>query len=153
LAQADVEVRGRALEGIGFAHELLAQSDTGAKEKHLDDALGAYKQLEQLDTKGFKELGMYHEARVLQTKGDKQKALELLKDLQKRVTEPGESQPFSYLESVVEDRLRALDPAALPPKAPKPSGLGGADMNDPQIQEILRKIQQQQQQQNGGAPK
>jgi hypothetical protein len=150
LAQADAEVRGRALEGIGFADELLARSDEPAKDRHLDDAMAAFKQLEQIDLKGFKELGMYHEARVFIAKGDKPKAIELLKDVQKRVTEPGESHPFSYLEAVVEDRLRELDPSALPPKAPKMGGPGGGDMdmNDPQIQELIRQLQQQ----KGGAP-
>lgn len=151
LAQADVEVRGRALEGMGFAEELLAQTDAAAKDKHLDEALARYKELERLDVKGFKELGMYHEARVLQAKGDKDKAIELLKDVNKRVTEPGESHPFPYLEFVVEDRLRALDPSALPPKAPpKMGGPGGnIDMSDPKIQELLRQLQQQ----KGGLPK
>src|SRR6185437_8323742 len=82
LGQADGEVRGRALEGLGFA-----------------------------------ELGKYHQARVALAKGDKAKAIELLKDVQKQVSEPGESHPFSYLQFVVEDRLRELDPTALPPKA------------------------------------
>jgi hypothetical protein len=151
LAQADVEVRGRSFEGMGFADELLAQSDAAAADKHLDEALAAYKQLEQLDVGGFKELGMYHQARVLQAKGDKQKAIELLKDVHKRVTEPGEKHPFSYLEFVVEDRLRALDPTALPPKAPKMGGPGGnIDMNNPEIQELLKKLQQQGP--KGGAP-
>jgi hypothetical protein len=159
LAQADVEVRGRAIEGVGFADELLAQTDANAKDAHLDGALAAYKQLEQVDMKGFKELGLYHQARVLQAKGDKAKAIELLKDVNKRVSEPGENHPFSYLEFVVEDRLRELDPSALPPKAPKMGGMGGMgggagpggiDMNDPKIQELLRQLQQQQQQ--GGAP-
>ncbi|HEY3820759.1 MAG TPA: hypothetical protein VGL81_26525 [Polyangiaceae bacterium] len=162
LAQADAEVRGRALEGIGFADELLAQSDAAGKDGHLDAALAAFKQLEQVDMKGFKELGQYHEARVLQAKGDKAKAIELLKDVQKRVGEPGAEHPFSYLEYVVEDRLRALDPTALPPKPKGTRGMGGpgggqggpgdVDMSDPQIQELLRQLQQQQQQggQGGG---
>jgi hypothetical protein len=149
LAQADAEVRGRALEGAGFAHELLGQTDTAGKDKHLDDALSSYKQLEQLSPKGFKELGMYHEARIFQEKGDKAKATEVLKDLHKRVTEPGEGHAFSYLEFAVEDRLRELDPSALPPKGPKLGGPGGnIDMNDPKIQELLRQLQQK-----GGAPK
>jgi hypothetical protein len=156
LAQADGEVRGRALEGIGFADELLAQSDAAGRDGHLDAALASFKQLADVDMKGFKELGQYHQARVLQAKGDKAKAIELLKDVQKRVAEPGSEHPFSYLEYVVEDRLRALDPTALPPK-PKasrgaggpggPGGPGDVDMNDPQIQELLRQLQQQQ----GGA--
>jgi len=113
--------------------------------------------------KGFKELGQYHQARVFQAKGDKAKAIELLKDVQKRVAEPGSEHPFSYLEYVVEDRLRALDPTALPPK-PKPTrgmgGPGGApgggpggdiDMSDPQIQDLIRQLQQQGQG-GGGLP-
>jgi hypothetical protein len=153
LAQADAEVRGRALEGVGFGRELLAQDDVANKDKHLDDALAAFKALENVDMKGFKELGMYHQARVLQEKGDRPKAVEILKEVYKRVTEPGESRPFSYLEFVVEDRLRDLDPAALPPKAAKmPGGLGpgGVDMQDPQVQQLIRQLQQQAQQKGGG---
>jgi hypothetical protein len=151
LAQADGEVRGRALEGIGFAAELLAQTDAAGKDGHLDAALAAFKQLAEVDLKGFKELGQYHQARVLEAKGDKPKAIELLKEVEKKVAEPGSEHPYSYLEYVVEDRLRALDPTALPPKPKATHGAGGPggdiDMNDPQIQELLRQLQQQQ----GGA--
>jgi len=160
LAQADAEVRGRALEGIGFADEMLAQSDAAGRDGHLDDALGAFKQLAEVDMKGFKELGQYHQARVLQAKGDKAKAIELLKDVQKRVAEPGAEHPFSYLEYVVEDRLRALDPTALPPKPKAGHGAGGpgggpggdVDMSDPEIQELLRQLQQQGQGGGAGLP-
>jgi hypothetical protein len=163
LAQADVEVRGRAIEGIGFADELLARTDAGNKDKHLDDALAAYKDLETVDMKGFKELGQYHEARVEQAKGDKAKAIELLKAVHEKVSDVGETHPFSYLEFVVEDRLRELEPTALPPKSATPhgppgagpggagAGPGGLDTSDPKIQELLKKLQQQMQQ-NGGAP-
>jgi hypothetical protein len=156
LAIADAQVRGRALEGVGFADEILARTDAAAKDKHLDDALAAFKLLEGIDTKGFKELGKYHEARVLQAKGDRDKAIELLKDVHTAVSSPDQEHQFEYLEIVVEDRLRELDPTALPPRAAKgpPGGVGGAggggmpDMNDPRIQELLRQIQQKQ----GGAP-
>lgn len=152
LAQADGAVRGRALEGIGFADELLAEDDAGNKDKHLDDALDEFQKLEQVDVNGFKELGIYHQARVLQAKGNKPKAVELLKDLLKRVSDPGETHAFPYLEFAGEDRLRALDPTALPPKTPKmPAGhgrppggpggaMGGADMNDPQVQKLIEQL-------------
>jgi hypothetical protein len=160
LGQADAEVRGRALEGAGFANELLATTDAGSKDKHLDDALAAFEKLENVEIDGYRELGKFHQARVLQAKGDKAKAVELLKDVQKRVSEPGETHPFSYLQFVVEDRLRELDPTALPPKAPKmppgaagPGGVGpggkGLDMNDPQIQKLLEQLKHQKQ---GGGP-
>lgn len=143
LAAADSEVRGRALEGLGFARELLAQSDSADRDKHLDDALAAFKELQQVGTTGFTELGMFHRARLLQEKGDRAGAVEALKDVQKRVTEPGESRQFSYLEFAVEDRLRELDPSALPPRPSKvASPGGGADMLDPQFQELFRKLQQ-----------
>jgi len=169
LGQADGEVRGRAYEGIGFADELLAESDAPNKDKHLDEALTAFQGLEHVDIDGFKELGMFHQARVLQAKGDKAKAIELLKDVQKRVSEPGESHPFSYLQFVAEDRLRALDPTALPPKAAKarpgmgqmgaggpggpggpPGGGNGLDMNDPQVQKLLEQLRHKGA--GGGAP-
>jgi hypothetical protein len=149
LAQADVEVRGRALEGLGFAYELRAQKDPGAKDKAYDDALHAFRDLEMTDTKGLKELGMYHQARVYEEKGDKAKAIELLKTLRARVEEPGESHPFSYLEFVVDDRLRTLDPSAAPPK-PSPSPHDQMDMNDPRVREMIEKIQKQMQEQGGG---
>jgi hypothetical protein len=157
LGQADGEVRGRALEGLGFADELLAQSDAANMDKHLSDALDEFEKLEHVDVNGFKELGLYHQARVQQAKGDKDKAIELLKDVQKRVSEPGQTHPFPYLEFVVEDRLRELDPTALPPKAPKtmgPGGPGGAlggaggapgggvDMSDPQVQKLIEQLKQ-----------
>ena len=78
---------------MGFADELLAQTDAANKDGHLDDALAAFKQLEQVDMKGFKELGQYHQARVLEAKGDKAKAIELLKDVQKRVSRAGQRAP------------------------------------------------------------
>jgi hypothetical protein len=177
LGQADGEVRGRALEGTGFADELLATSDAGNKDKHLDDALDAFQKLEHVDIDGFKELGMFHQARVLQAKGDKAKAVELLKDVQKRVSEPGEAHPFSYLQFVAEDRLRELDPTALPPKAPKSApgmgggagglggmggmmpgggrggapGGGGLDMSDPQVQKLIEQLKRKGAA-GGGAP-
>jgi hypothetical protein len=147
LGKADPEVRGRALEGVGFADEALAAGDPADKAKHLDEALASYKKLADVDVPGFKELAQYHQARVVQAQGDKAKAIELLKDVQKRVAEPGDDQ-FSYLKFVVEDRLRDLDPTALPPKAHeaaggkggpgvKVTGAGGnqVDMNDPQIRQ------------------
>jgi hypothetical protein len=145
LGQADAEVRGRALEGLGFAYE-----QKGA----LDQAVTTFKELENtVDVLGFKELGMYHQARVLELRnggGDKEKAKELLKTVHERINKPGENYPFPYLKDVADDRLRALDPAALPPKpASQMGGPGGNKMSEEQMRKLIEQLKKQQ---GGGAP-
>lgn len=156
LAQADAEVRGRALEGQGFADELLAEKDEANRDKHREDALTAYRALEGIAVEGFKELGMFHQARIAIAQGDKGKAIELLKDVAKRIDDPAKSHAFAYLQFAAEDRLRDLDPSALPAKAPKTATTGGAagspDMSDPKIQEIIRQLQMQAKTKGGGGP-
>jgi hypothetical protein len=151
LAQADSEVRGRSLEGQGFADELLAEKDEGHSDKHRDDALTAYRALEGVA--GFKELGLFHQARIALAKGDKARAIEILKDVTKRVQDPGQAHSFPYLQFAAEDSLRELDPSALPPKAPKAaaSSTEGPDMSNPKIQELIRQMQEKAKN-GGGAP-
>ncbi len=154
LGKADGDVRARAMEGTGFAYELkAAQATDGTKpagaDKALDDALHAFKDLESTDLRGFKELGMYHEARVYEAKGDKAKAIETLKSLHERVNKAGENHPFPYLEPVTDDRLRALDPTAIPPKkepqfggGPGAHGAGGQpQMSQEQIKKLIEQMQ------------
>ena len=147
LAQADSEVRGRALEGLGFAYELKASLDAPQKDKHLDDALKEFRELESTDVSGFKELGMYHQGRVYQAKGDKEKAIEELKSLHERLTAPGTNHAMRYLEEVADDRLRALDPAALPPKQTgQLAGPGGNKLSEAQIRALFEQYQKKGQQ-------
>jgi len=79
----DAEVRGRALEGLGFAYE---------QKGNLDESIKTFKDLEvSVDVLGFKELAMYHQARVLEARnsaGDKDKAKELLKTCTSASTSP-----------------------------------------------------------------
>jgi hypothetical protein len=147
LAKADAEVHGRALEGLGFAYELKADPLQGdAAKGPLEDAARVYRELENTDVLGFKELGMYHQARILEKQGDKPKAIELLKKLHERLAKPGENHPFLYLEHVADDRLRALDPAAIPAK---PAGqLGGPGQNQLSSAQI-RKLMEQMQKKEG----
>jgi hypothetical protein len=142
LAQADAEVKGRALEGLGFAYELKAQLTPADSAKNLDDALKYFRELENTDVKGFKELGMYHQARVYEAKGDKDRAKELLKSLHERVAKPGEGHPFPYLEVVTDDRLRAIDPTALPQKQNGAlGGPGGGKMSEAQMKALIEQLQ------------
>ena len=57
LAAADQEVKGRALEGVGFAYELKAVATPAEAAKNYDEALKVYKELENtVEVRGFKEL-------------------------------------------------------------------------------------------------
>src|SRR5262249_14788850 len=145
LGKNDQEVKGRALEGLGFAYELKGS---------LDDALKTFKELENtVDVKGFKELGMYHQARILEAKGEKDPAKELLKTLLERINKPTEGHSFPYLQEVAEDRLRTLDPAAVPPRPQfghgGPQGMGGLGgggpngMSDQQMKELIERLKKQ----------
>lgn len=154
LAAADTEVKGRALEGIGFAHELKALAKPEDKAKELDAALAAFKELENAaDVKGFKELAMYHQGRVLMNKGDKEEAKKVLSSLKERLAKadeplaPGLPTPptYPYLKDVAMDRLHEIDPEAAP-KAPKGGHGGGAPggMSQEQIQKMIEQMQKQQ---------
>ena len=149
LAKVDQEVFGRSLEGLGFAYEYNADNGNPAA---YDDALKTYRELENTDVFGFQELGMYHQARIYQKKGDKAKAEELLKTVHERVNKPGENHPFPYLETLSEDRLRALDPAALPPKQANKSGGGpmGNQMSEAQMRQLIEQMKKQQAAGGGG---
>ncbi|MDF2694179.1 MAG: putative lipoprotein, partial [Labilithrix sp.] len=149
LAAADTEVKGRALEGLGFAHELKALANPAEKDKELDAALAAFKELETgVDAKGFKELAKYHQARVLMNKGDKEKAKELLLAVKEAVNALDDSvapglptpPPFPYLKEVAMDRLHELDPAAVP-KPHAGAGGGGMNLTPAQIRKMIEDSQ------------
>jgi hypothetical protein len=155
LASADNEVKGRALEGTGFAHELKAQAAPAEKDKQLDAALAAFKELENtVDVRGFKELAMYHQARVLMNKGDKDKAKELLLSVKERVTKGDEAvapglpvpPPFPFLKEVATDRLHEIDPSAAP-KLRAGAGGGGMNLSPAQIRKMVEEMQKK-----GGNP-
>ena len=62
---------------------------------------------------------MYHQARVAEAKGDKDKAIEMLKASTSACRPPGETHPFVYLETVADDRLRAARPHGVPSRRPR----------------------------------
>jgi hypothetical protein len=134
LATADADVRGRAIEGLGFAKE--GKGD-------LDGATASFKELQAIDERGFKELGMYHEARMLLAKGDKDKAKDLLKQIHDKLVVPTpEGKPYRYLETLVDDALRRLDPSAIPTKPPVLGGdAKGSAMSADQMAKIQKMLQ------------
>lgn len=161
LAAADQEVKGRSIEGLGFAYELKARLDPNDAAKHNDEALKTYKELENtVDVRGFKELAIYHQARLHEVKGEKDKAKELLINLRDRLQKPEETAApgvpptpgFPFLREVAMDRLRELDPMAAPkPGAGAPGRPPGSQLTPEQIRKLIEDAQRKQQQ-GGGAP-
>lgn len=157
LAAADVTVRGRAIEGAGLALE---------GKKDVDAALKAFRELENTDAKGLKELGMYHQARILYAKGDNDKAKELLKNARERLKNAdsaaksaapampygGESKPFAFLESQLEDLLKRIDPTALASDSAAAPAAGGGKMSADNIKKIQEEIQRKMQEKAKSAP-
>ena len=135
LAGADPDVKARALEGLGFAKE--------GKKDH-DGATAAFKELQGVDGGkwGYKELGQYHEARMLLAKGEKDKAKDLLKQLHTALEKPTEGKTNAYLKGVVDETLRRLDPSAVPAK-PTIGGSGkGSAMSRDEIDRAIKKMQE-----------
>lgn len=147
LAAADQEVKGRVLEGLGFSYELKARMNEAEKAKNLDEAFKVYKELENtVDVRGFKELAMYHQARVLQDKGEADKAKEILLSVKERVTKmednPGNiplGPAFPYLKEVAMDRLREIDPSAAPKQQTAPGGQ--PQLSPAQMRKMLEDMQ------------
>jgi tetratricopeptide (TPR) repeat protein len=132
LAGADPDVKGRALEGLGFAKE--GKGD-------LDGALATFKELEGVDARGYKELGLYHQGRVLLAKGDKDKAKDLLKQVHDKLEQPTtEGQNFRYLQQMTDETLRRIDPTLVPNKTPM-GGPKGALTPD-QLEKLKRQLEE-----------
>ncbi|EYF01605.1 hypothetical protein [Chondromyces apiculatus] len=136
LAGVDPDVKGRAVEGMGFAKE---------GQKDLDGALAHFKELEGIDGRGYKELGLYHQARIHLAKGDKEKAKELLKAAREKLGAPGSTEKGPpFLTAMVDEALRQIDPSAVPAQMPMPTQLGGGGANAPALskEDLDRLIEQ-----------
>lgn len=135
LAAADIDVRGRAIEGIGFALEGKGDAD---------GAMHAFRELENTDARGFKELGMYHQARLAFAKGDKDKAKELLQKAREKLRATGETtHPFTFLETAVDDLLRRIDPSLVADRASLGGPGGGKQMTPEDLERLKAQIQRQ----------
>ncbi len=132
LAGADPDVKGRALEGLGFAKE--GKGD-------IDGALATFKELEGVDARGYKELGLYHQGRIWLAKGDKEKAKDFLKQAHDKLEQPTTEGQLHYLQQVTDEALRRIDPSLVPAKTPTLGGPKGGAMTADEIEKIKRQLQ------------
>ena len=107
LAKTDPDSKGRALEGAGFALEAKGNKDGAMKR---------FKELENADIPGFKELALYHQARIAHAQGDKAGAVERLKKVIDKLGKDtkGTEEP-DYLLEKARALLQRVDPSAVPP--------------------------------------
>jgi hypothetical protein len=135
LAGADPDVKGRALEGLGLAKE--GKGD-------IDGALSTFKELEAVDARGFKELAMYHQGRLLLKKGDKDAAKDVLKKARDLLQVPGpDGKKLQYLSTVVDESLREIDPALVPTTHAAP--MGGAKGNSLSPEDLKKYVEKREQ--------
>lgn len=109
LVKLDPESKGRSLEGIGLALE--AKGDR-------EGALKRFGELENAEISGFRELALYHEARILHAKGDDTAAVEKLKKVLEKLGKEKKSSPTdppNYLAETARQLLQSIDPKAVPP--------------------------------------
>ena len=134
LAGADADVKARALEGIGFAKE--GKGD-------LDGALASFKELEVVDGRGNKELGLYHQGRIWLGRGDKDKAKDFLKQAHDKLEQPSsEGQALRYLQQMTDESLRRIDPSLVPEKPPVIGGPKGGSMSPDELDKLRRKYEE-----------
>lgn len=126
LAAADADVKGRALEGAGYAKEGLEK---------WDEAIEFFKQLEAL--KGMEDLGKYHRARMLLKSGNVEDAKTALLELQKKLEIPSPDAPNPrLLSSGVDSALRQIDPTLVKKRAPTLGGMRGNTMTADQLKDL-----------------
>jgi predicted negative regulator of RcsB-dependent stress response len=139
LASHDVDVKARAIEGVGNVLEAKKDSDGAQK---------AFRELENLSVPRLTALGLYHQARIAFAKGETDKAKELLKKVQERLdaNKPAPGEPPGYLEMATAELARTIDPksaSALPPgySLQQIDDLQKQIMKDPtKLEELLKKM-------------
>ena len=147
LSTLDPDAKARAIEGVGLSLEALGQRE---------QALAAYRQLENSEVPGFTVLSLYHQGRLAFAAGERDKAKELLKKALDKLTKTQDkdkraaSRP-GYVEQQVRELLGALDPSAVPqpPSALSPESLealqktlkdAGGKLDPKQLERLMKSM-------------
>lgn len=133
LAEKDIEVKGRAIEGAGFCLE--GKGDT-------EGALKSFRELSNLEgSLEFAVLGLYHQARVMVAQNKTEEAKTLLKKAEKRLDDEKDSVSASYYRRPVQELLSRVDPSAV--SAPTQPDLQELLQRDPsRLQRMLENMKQ-----------
>lgn len=99
---ADLDLKGRTIEGLGMTLEAL-KDDEGA--------LKAFRELQNMDSANFSALGLYHQARILKAEGKNDDAIKLLEKAGEKLVSAKENPgTIKYLRVSVMELYETLDP-------------------------------------------
>ena len=136
LAKADESVRMAAKERMGMALE--GKGDEAG-------AIAAYKELAASTLDNYKNLGLYHQARLSFDKGDKDEAKAKLLKIQERFKGKDSLKTTGadrYLTTQVDAMMRAIDPSATTLSSPMSPGGQLTPEKLKEIQKELEKMRQ-----------
>jgi len=117
-------------EGLGFAYEGL-----GKYEKALEE----FRKIEKVSEGQYKELSLYHQGRILEKQGKKDKATELYSKIAQTIKNASEMTPlYVYLQEKIVDK-EGVD---LGFSFPGSSGGFGKELTPEMLEELKRKIEE-----------
>lgn len=144
LGSADESVKMTCKERLAMAHE--GKGDMKA-------AADAYAQLAASSLKWYKDLGLYHQARLAMVRGDKDAAKQKFVTLKDRLKGKDAIEPSGsnrFLLAQLDAMQRELDPNAEPLIAPRPSA---NQLTPEQIQRLQQQLAQMRKEGTGETPK
>lgn len=128
-------LREQAVEGVGLSLEAAGK---------LDEALAAFDRMQNEPGDYAKRLARFHEARVRFTKGEREKAQEILEKLDEELSKADSGGPEAYLEAAVQDLLKTVDPSKIE-QAPE-------GVSPEQLEQLKKQLEAMQAQDPSGAP-
>jgi len=118
-----------AREGLGHAYEAAGKTD---------EAREVFAEMAEKETGRVALMGLFHEARMFEAKGDRNRAGALYEKVVKAIAEDGDFDRLDYLFSGARERLLQINPEADVPSLPG----GGMDGFDPAMLEQFLRAQQ-----------
>lgn len=144
LGNADESVKMTCKERLAMAHEGKGDMKAAAE---------AYAQLAASSLKWYKDLGLYHQARLAMASGDKDAAKQKFTTLKDRLKGKDAIEPTGgnrYLLAQLDAMQRELDPNAEPLIAPRPAT---NQLTPEQIQKLQQQLEQLRKEGTGEIPK
>jgi tetratricopeptide (TPR) repeat protein len=122
-------------EGLGFAYEGLGDRDR---------ALAQFKKLEKCEGGAYEELGLFHQARLLEAEGKADEARKLYGHVAASINKAEEMTPLlAYLQEKISGKEGVdLGPAMFKSPGPGPAGPLGGELTPEKLEELKQKLEE-----------